>query len=288
MSITTNCMTVNLSLGIWQGYRLDKAASKKVTDDAGAEADAARVNKHLIPKESLKDIVAMSGQIRQHFYSKTLPWKDNGDRLLTRKLYAPFVETHQALVGEFRTAVEDFLSKTYPQAKMRAEFRMGDLFNPADYPASSELRHKFYVALDIDAVSEAKDFRVALDKESVATIRSDIETATNERLEKAMRSVWERLAQTVGHFAEKMAGDSVFRDSTITNLEELIDLLPGLNITADPNLTAVYEDLRRTLIGYDPKDLRKEPTVRYEAASEAQRIMQEMTGFMSAFGEAAE
>jgi len=287
MSITKNCMIVNLSLGIWQGYRLDKNASKQVTDDAGADADAARVNKHLIPKESLKTIVFAAGQIRQHLYGKTLPWKDNGDRLLTRKLYAPFIEEHQRLVGEFHAAVDEFLGTTYPQAKMRAEFRMGSLFNSDDYPTPSELKHKFYVALDIDAVSEASDFRVALDKESVAQIRGDIETATTARLATAMRSVWERLAQTVGHFADKMASDGIFRDSTITNLEELVDLLPGLNITGDEQLTAIYEDLRKTLVGYDPKDLRKDPAVRSEAAAEAARIMDEMSGFMNAFGAAA-
>lgn len=283
MSITKNCMIVNLSLGIWQGYRLDKTASKQVTDDAGAEADAARVNKHLIPKESLKTIVFAAGQIRQHFYGKTLPWKDNGDRLLTRKLYADFIEKHQQLVAKFNAAVEEFLHTTYPQAKMRAEFRMGALFNSDDYPTPSELEHKFYVAMDIDAVSEASDFRVALDKDSLAQIRSDIETATNARLTTAMRSVWERLATTVGHFAEKMASDGIFRDSTITNLEELVDLLPGLNITGDPQLTKIHQDLLNTLVGYDPKDLRKDPAVRSEAATEAARIVDEMSGFMNAF-----
>lgn len=34
MSITTNCMIVSLQLGLWTGQRLDKEASKKVTEDA--------------------------------------------------------------------------------------------------------------------------------------------------------------------------------------------------------------------------------------------------------------
>lgn len=287
MSIAENTMTVNLTVGIWQGHRLDKAASKQVTDSNGADADAARVSKHLIPKEYLKDIVTAAGQVRAHFYQKTLPWKDNGDRLLTRKLYAQFVEEHSEMAKAFKDAVADFLNRTYPAAKARAEFRMGSLFNANDYPTADQLRHRFYVALDIDAVTEAGDFRVQLDGAEAAAIRARIETATTQRLGAAMRDVWERLAETLGHFADKMAGNAIFRDTTVSNLLELVELLPGLNLLDDPNLDQIYRDLNDTLRGVTPKDLRKSPEVRTAAADETKRILEEMKGFMGAFSKAA-
>ena len=64
MSIVNDSMIVNLQIGVWMGYRLDKSASQKVTADAGAVQDAARVNKHLIPKEALKPIVSAAGAVR--------------------------------------------------------------------------------------------------------------------------------------------------------------------------------------------------------------------------------
>ncbi|MDR3427775.1 hypothetical protein [Silvimonas sp.] len=288
MSITSNCMIVNLSLGMWSGYRLDKAASREVTTNAGAAADAARVNKHLVDKKHLQPIVTAASQVRQHFYEKTLPWKDNGDRVLTRMLYVPFIEEHGKLVREFRNAVNHFIGTDYPQAISQAEFRMGTLFNSDDYPSADDLRHRFYVALDIDAVSEANDFRVALDSDQVDEIRENMETAMKQRLGNAMREVWTRLADTLGHFAEKMGDEkAIFRDSTVANLLELIDILPGLNVIDDENLTAIHANLHHIFTGYEPKELRKFPEIRKNAASEAQRILDEMQGFMSAFGQAA-
>jgi hypothetical protein len=38
MSIATKAMVLNLQIGIWQGYRLDKEASRKVVEDASADA----------------------------------------------------------------------------------------------------------------------------------------------------------------------------------------------------------------------------------------------------------
>ncbi|MDQ3024403.1 MAG: hypothetical protein M3R04_08490 [bacterium] len=283
MSITKNAMVLNIAIGLWQGYRLDKEASSKVTRDANANSDAARVNKHLVPKEALKPIVSAAGALRAHFYSKTLPWKDNGDRLITRLMYLDFIPEHERLVAEFNDAVEEFLTTSYPAAREQAEFRMGELFNASDYPTSRELRHRFYVEMDIDAVTESGDFRVEMDADQVNAVRSSMEEAMRGRIGRAMQDVWSRLGEVVGHFAEKMGSDGIFRDTTVRNLEELVDLLPGLNVLDDPDLKRIGDDIKARLTGYEPKDLRKDDGARSQAAKDAADIMEQMAGFMNAF-----
>jgi hypothetical protein len=277
-------MIVNLQVGTWLGYRLDKNASAKVTADANAESDAARVNKHLIPKEVLRPIVTAAGAVRTHFYAKTLPWKDNGDRLLTRKMFTKFMEEHGKLVEQFNSAVDDFLSHTYLRARDQAEFRMGGLFNSNDYPSSSHLRSKFYVNLDIDAVTTSNDFRVQLNQKELDGVRKSMEDALEGRVKRAMCDVWLRLAETLKHFGDKMAGDEIFRDSTVKNLEEIVDILPDLNIFNDPDLEQIRLQIVANVIGYEAKELRKNDAVRKQVAGEAAKIMDTMSGFMNAFG----
>lgn len=284
MSIVNNCMIANLQVGIWMGYRLDKAASRVLTEQAHADQDAARVNKHLVPKETLKPIIATASAVRTHLYANTLPWKDNGDRLLLRKVYTKFIEEHEKLVKEFDNAVEDFLSTTYLRARDQAEFRMGDLFNSADYPSATTLRHKFYINLDIDPVTTIGDFRVLMDDSELERVKASMEHAMQQRLGKAMSDVWQRLADTLKHFSDKMSSDEIFRDTTVRNLEEIVDLLPDLNITDDANLEQIRQDIKNSIIGYEPKELRKDKAVRSAVANEAQRIMDSMSGFMNAFG----
>jgi hypothetical protein len=222
--------------------------------------------------------------VRAHFYDKTLPWKDNGDRLLTRLMFTDFIQEHERLVGEFKDAVEDFVTTGYPQAREKAEFRMGELFNANDYPAPDSLRRRFYINMDIDAVTEAGDFRVQMDADELDTVRKSMEHAMSERLGRAMRDVWERLAEVVGHFANKMGSDDIFRDATVRNVEELVDLLPGLNVLDDPDLKQIGDEIKAKLHGYDPKTLRKDKAARSQAALDAKEIMDRMSGFMSAFG----
>jgi hypothetical protein len=80
----------------------------------------------------------------------------------------------------------------------------------------------------------------------------------------------------------------VFRDSLVGNIEQLVDMLPGLNVLNDPDLDAIGKEVKARLLGYDLKDLRKKPAVRSAAAREAQEIMDKMAGFMTCFQQAAE
>lgn len=284
-ALTERAMILNLSISLWQGYRLDKEASRKVTEDAGADKDAARVNKHLVPKEALAPVVTAAGAIRTHFYEKTLPWRDNGDRLMTRILYMPFIERHEQLVSEFNAAVDRFLTVDYPKAREQAAFRMGELFNPDDYPGITDLRYRFRAVMEISPISTANDFRVQIDADHVDRVRADIEAQAEKRVHSAMADVWRRMAETVGYFADRL-GDpkAVFRDSTVRNVAELVDLIPGLNLLDDPNIEQLRVEIKSKLTGIDPKDIRKDGAFREELSGQAKEIVDKMQGFIRAFG----
>lgn len=289
MSIADSCMTCNLGIGMWEGRRLDKAIGKRITDEAHAQADAVRVNKLLVPKESFAKVTTERNALRQHFLDRTLPWKDNGDRLLTRKMFQRFMEEHAEIKSRFDDAVDDFVRVGYIAAMAQAEFRMGELFSEREYPKAGDLRQRFYVRLDIDSVTGADDFRVNISAEATAMVKQNLEDAMHTRIQKAQADVWSRMAELVERFADRMSGeDNLFRDSIVGNLTDLLDVLPGLNILGDQDMKRIAADVRQSLAVHDPKELRKNKALRADAASEAKRIMADMSGFMNAFKGAAE
>ena len=57
-----------------------------------------------------------------------------------------------------------------------------------------------------------------------------------------------RLLEKVGYFAERLGtADAIFRDSTIRNIEELIELVPGLNVLDDPNIESIRQQINPKL-----------------------------------------
>lgn len=289
-ALTERAMVMNLSISRWQGQRLDREASQRVTEQAGANADAARVNKHLVPKEALAPVQTAANTVRDHFLTNTLPWRDNGDRLMTRQLYTKFIEVHERLVSEFNAAVDTFLSTDYPKAKAQAEFRMGSLFNPDDYPSVSELRYRFRVALDFEPLTTSNDFRVQIDQQHVDRVKQTMEEAALRRVQAAQADVWKRLLERVGRYQERLSSTNddgkpaVFRDTLVDNLEELVEMIPGLNILDDPNIEQIRQDILAKLSGHTAQDIRKDAELREELAGEAKEIVDKMAGFMKAFG----
>lgn len=278
MSIQNNCMTIDVTVGMWLGYKLDKGKTREITSDAGAHDDAARVNKHLMSKEYLAPVVSKGSAVRNHLYQRTLPWKDSGTRLITRKLFTKFMEEHSALREAFYSEVNTLLDVKYLTARDQAQFRMGTMFDPDDYPSIDVLRRKFYISLDIDGITTAynatDDFRLEAS-----------EDVTQSRVTKAMAGLYEKLSKPLARFAETMSEeDKIFRDTTVSNLRDIAEVLPMLNFTDDPNLAALSERISKSLTRYEAKDLRDNKATRAAAGEEAQDILGSMQGFMKAFG----
>ena len=72
-----------------------------------------------------------------------------------------------------------------------------------------------------------------------------------------------------------------FRDSIVTNLVELVDVMPRLNVTGDPELNRLADQVRSSLL-VDPAELRKSESVRTETAMKAARIAQQMSAYRPA------
>jgi hypothetical protein len=76
--------------------------------------------------------------------------------------------------------------------------------------------------------------------------------------------------------------DHPFRDTIVTNLVRLVDVLPKLNVTGDPELERMAEEIRRSLL-VDPSELRKSEASRNETARLAAAIALQMAGYMAGY-----
>lgn len=292
MSILENGMLVDVAISMWDGRRLDRKASRQAVEDHHAQDDQAlRVNKLLVSKDAMAPFMTAASAIRTHHKDKTLPWRDKGARLLPRKLYMPFIERHAELEQAYVDAVDDFCFNKYPAEIDRASFRLGSAFDPSDYESPERLRKRFSVTVDIDAINDPSDFRVQMEEDQVERIRADIQEKTERRVAEAMSHVWERVEETVTHFAKRMASQteasegkrrSPLHATTLTNLQKLVDALPAMNITNDKKLAKLQVRLQKTIYGYTIDDLKGKPENCEAAAAEAENILEDFSGIFAA------
>jgi hypothetical protein len=278
-NITEKCMIVRLSISLWTARKIDKKATDKVIADFHAGDDAGRFNKLLVDYDTLRQVNRYYSVARGIHNSMTLPWADDGARILPAELFLQYTKRIQEVKEQFNEAVRLFVSQ-YEALKEQARKKLNGLFNEADYPPVEVIAKKFNISIEVEPIPAASDFRVTLSKKETEAIRAEIEERTTKRFSDAMKDVFNRLYQAANNIAEKCKdADSIFRDSLIGNLRELLEVLPSLNITNDPALAKAIKEAK-PLAQFDPQALRDDPVTRSEAAQKAEALAKKLKGFI--------
>jgi hypothetical protein len=263
-------MLVDLTIHRWTATKHDKSVSAEVERTHSAK-EAGRYNKQLIDKAHLQDVDESGAQIRQYHYKHTLPWTDKGARLLPSKLFFEYRDGLSKLKDQRRQSVQEFLTR-YPDLVAQARTRLNTMFEPADYPTVGTLRTAFDVEIEIMPMPDAGDFRVDLAHEVQDEVRAQILDSLRERQNRAMRDCWQRVREVVGNVA-KQCGNPKGRvyDSLMDNVRDLSNVLDGLNVTEDPRLSNIAEEMRGLYV--PPQRLRISPSIRSDAARKAEQIL---------------
>lgn len=289
-NLTEKAMLAGLNIAQWSARKHDKRVSDKVARDHETSADAGRYNKTLIAKDALGEISSLANEARSHHYTNTLPWGDNGVRILPAANYWDYVQAQRVYKERFGAAVHAF-SDNYPDYVAEAQCRLKKLFNHGDYPLPDELAAKFHYEIAFSPLPDANDFRVSLGENEETHIRAEIERRMTRATEAAMRDLWQRVFDAVSHMRDRLGRYDVdpagrvqnpFRDTLVGNLRDLAELLPKLNVLGDPAL----DDMRRRLVSslcvHDAQDLRDDASLRRDVARGADEILADMAGYVGA------
>jgi len=289
MGLDERALLVKLSIGAWSGRVTDKEVSRKVAADHEATNDAGYFRKQLFGKEALNEIQKLAGAARTAHYSLTLPWTDDGSRIITTESYDHYTKVMRDYRRKIKDAVEEFLDK-YDEHVKQSKKRLGKLFKAEDYPPRDVVRSKFTFDVEPMPVPTARDFRAKVSDAEANAIAKDIERRTQERLEQAMRDVYERIAEVTGKMVEKLdsykpreglrSAEGLFRDSLVGNIRKLAETLPYLNITKDPALDKLQKELLDNLCAYEPDDLRTDAKARALTAKKAKAIHDKVSAFL--------
>ena len=136
--ISKKAMLARLSISTWSARRLDKTATEKIKNDFQTSNDAGRYNKSLIATNALKKVQSAAGDARTFHYQQTLPWNDDGARILPAANFFAYSEGMRKHKAAFQAAVSEFLTE-YPALVEDAKIRLNSLFVQSDYPSTENI-----------------------------------------------------------------------------------------------------------------------------------------------------
>lgn len=287
MTLADRAVLVNLSISQWSAAKSDKKVNREVANTHGSDESMGNYRKYLVARDAIKNYTEVAGAIRAEHYRLTLPWRDSGDRILSSTGYFAYAETMRQKQGELERLWDEFCAN-YPAYVESARTKLNGLFDANDYPAVTDIRRKFSFKLDVLPVPSAEDFRVSLGQDEITRLQSQIRRDSDAQLQRAMSDVWFRMREVIQAMSDRLKLYSVskdgvshpFRDSLVTNIADLLEIIPILNLTDDANVTAFAAEMRQ-LTKYDADILRNVETTRLDVANRADEILSKMSAFIA-------
>jgi len=301
--VATVAMLGSLNVSVWEGRKKDKGIEQEIADNKGARSKrATSVHKHLfVDCPPLEAIKSLRGEARIWFNKNSLPWDDNGRRLIPTALYFEMQQEMANFQGRFNKLVQAFV-KVYSTEISKQAFERGAMFNRDEYPKVEEIADKFHFAINETPVPLAGDFRVDIGNDALKELRERCEADTQLRIKGAMSGAWERVKDQVEWVLDRMtavldhdpeaveeikeyddAGNVIkleikkkrrpkLHESMLDQGLETCGLLRDLNVTNDPDLEEARRMLEKALVHVDMKSLKESPEMQATTKSAMQAI----------------
>jgi len=268
------CIILRLTISQWGARKQDKKVTKEV-DEKHKAKNAGIYTKRLM-QGKIDEIRTLANEARRYIYQNTLPWGDNGDRLLNISKYAEIQSTLQDYQSKWNDLI-NVIAADYELQIEKEKIRLGKLFNKSDYPSKEQLWGKFDFRFSYFPLPQPNHFVVALVDNEVAKIKEQIETENKRLLAEANGAIWNKIYEAIYHVAERLGDvNNIFRDSLIDNLKILCKQLKELNVMKDQKLDEMLDRIENLIANLIPEDLRINRRLRKETFNEVSSILEDI------------
>jgi hypothetical protein len=277
--VARSAMMVDLHISVYSGRKQDKATQGEVTTAKGSGSKkAASVYKNLFAEcKELDDLTKFQARARAEHYRLTLPWNDQGARLLPTASLLEYQQIMGRYRNEFERLVDAFLDK-YDTLVAAAAFQLGTLFDRKEYLSRAQVALRFRMESSFTPLPTSGDFRLDVESTVQRELVEQYERRMEAKLAQANQDSWSRLHEALLRLSDRLVIDEdgkkrKFHDTMVTGALELCDLLTVMNVTNDPELEKARRKVEEVLSGVTPKELRDEHSTRIQTKQQVDAIL---------------
>jgi hypothetical protein len=287
-NLQEKAMLVSISISQWTARKKDREANQTVSQAYGSNEKNGHFSKDLIGRAALKDIQSIVSAARAYHQANTLPWKDEGQRILPAGKFFEYRQRITEFISQFESRVNQFIDN-YDDLVNQARIDLNGLFKETDYPPKEKIRNLFGFKFSVNPLADPDDFRIAISQEDENFIRNQVKQDYKETIRAGMKDLFNRLYDVISDLNRKMGEEGrdgkspIFRNSLIENVRELCDLLPGLNIAGDSNLDNLTEEIKRKICTLKPDNLREFKGMREQTKEETDQLLSRIAGYMGSY-----
>jgi len=296
--LQSHVMLVELNISCCGFERKDITISNKVNKEHGTSNRASKLVKHVFDPKDTDGPQKIARSSRETHMRLTLSSPFGKTRMLPVTMYDKYCQAMDEHKIKFDLSVAELI-KEIPQLKERARIDLNGMFKESDYSFIDSIQDRYSFKRLITPVPSGGNFIADLVDSEIETIKADIEQTNKAMVENAMQDSFFKLHEKVKKIADALDGYTVERvrkaggkwknepsrklfDSMLTRLADLVEVLPDLNITNDPTLDGLINEIKASDILKHDIATFKQPAnaaIVKTVQSEASDIADKMVGF---------
>lgn len=275
-SLRDRAMTVTFKQCQYRPTRVDKAKTRDVQMAEGTKGY--KVLKTILSDcRELRAAKAAYYQLSKYIMANTLPWCDEGVRLLPNASYLDFAQR----VGELRREADAAVDELYQHwdfivAKDMA--RYGAAANPDDYPSAIEMLSKWRIAIRFTPIPEATDFRVDVSDEDRREMEQEFEDAARQSSDYLLKQLLEPVSKMVEALSRKVSPSSHGYEATlVTNITDMVARARKLNINNDSRVAQICDEADSILKGLSTPMLKADAELASDVREGMARVQKKLS-----------
>lgn len=288
VKVTVRCPTLSIK---------NKRASREYAEKVGGDEKSFTMTMKLSSHPPYKRLTQLKGQVNNHTKRReTTPWSHDGEFFLPIALLDEFSKNFYTKRRSWDENIAE-LKNSRDGLLDRAREELGNDFDINAYPTEDEWRswvdEKFELSETTRFLEGADDdIRNMIPKERLNKMLDAERQAAAKQLEQVTGSVIERITGTLtalsegmDRFGQKESGSKkiqTFQQSTLDAVEDLLGVLPHLNVTNDPAIAEATKKMTDFFkSGFDAKELKDSKADRKEVSEKAKEVVNDLTGMYS-------
>jgi hypothetical protein len=276
-----HCAAVKVSF-TWFGTSraLTKDQKQAVANQFAADPNFISTGKKILDRteEAFAKLTSIKGEITDYWKRSTLPYVEDGVRLLRKDNVEAFDQQMRTFSGTLSDAAYE-LEYTIDIIKERMKLNLGPaLYNDNDYPTN--ISQKFAVAWSFPS-TEPPNYLAELNPALFEEERRRVAARFDEAVTLTEQAFAEEFAKLVAHLAERLkpgedGKPKGFKDSSLDNLKDFFDRFRQLNVTNNEQLEALVNRAQQTVGSVEGKELRKSEQARADIANTLDQLSQDL------------
>lgn len=275
-SLRDRAMTVKVRFMRFRPVMRDRSRTAQIQNKENTRS--LRVIKTLLSDcREFKKANAAYEAVRTYIAQNTLPWCDEGVRLLPNSHYLEFA----AELGRLRSQADAAVLELYHNwDKCVAEDLavLGSAAEPSDYPDAETMLLKWGIKIRFSPIPEVDDFRVDVSEEDKKEMEEDFEASANEATNHLLTQLLEPVAKMVEALGKPQTKHGYER-TLVTNVTDITARARKLNLNNDARITKICDEADSILKGLTAKDLKQDKELASDVREGMAEVQKKLAGW---------